>query len=205
MARKPAQKTNTAQKRKTTRKTQKKAVKKPAYDALKDPRFRTAATNLKKNDGVPKSKGGRPDEYHPVMTQLLLDLIDKIPKDAPIEETVWTKAKLADVLGRSRRTLDAWCEKHPEFLRAVEKHRNRLLIYYQDRMLKSALDGTGNSRSIAFALKNLDPENYKDRHDVETRATNVNLNTDVDEDSHVVDVSSLSAEQKRALLNVVKS
>jgi hypothetical protein len=69
----------------------------------------------------------------------------------------------AGMIGVCRATINNWMAAHPEFLEAVNRHQPARTLCLE-RTLLSAEQGPKVTARI-FALKNADPENWKDKHE----------------------------------------
>ncbi len=85
-----------------------------------------------------------------------------------VVETMGTGLSLtafAGEIGVTRQTLNNWANEHPEFFDAVKRGQAKRVAYLERRLL----DGEIGPRvtSHIFALKNADPEEWKDKREVE--------------------------------------
>ena len=85
-----------------------------------------------------------------------------------VVETMGTGLSLtafAGEIGVTRQTLNNWANEHPEFFDAVKRGQAKRVAYLERRLL----DGEIGPRvtSHIFALKNADPEEWKDKRGVE--------------------------------------
>jgi hypothetical protein len=71
----------------------------------------------------------------------------------------------AGEIGVARSTINVWMGEHPEFSEAVKVGTARRVRYLERRLL----DGETGPRvtSHIFALKNADPEEWKDKREIE--------------------------------------
>jgi len=162
-------------------------------DVLDDPKYTEAARNLMENSGKPGPKGGRPTDYHLVLTQSLWDLRDENP------DKVWTQAEICRFLDISETTCRSWKRKYSEFAEVVDSHRLGNKVFYEKALRHSAATGKGNSRSIQFGLMNSYEEDYRNRNSDES-IVDQKVNT-----SDAPDVSFLSLDRKRKMLALINS
>jgi hypothetical protein len=71
----------------------------------------------------------------------------------------------AGTIGVSRDTVNEWTRAHPEFSDAIKIHQAKRTAYLERTLLSS--DQGPRVTARIFALKNADPENWKDKQDVE--------------------------------------
>lgn len=169
-------------------------------EAKKQPKFNLRNARAKARRKMKSAKGkvgpvGRPTKYDPELTQVVWDLLE--------DPTPYTRSAIALKLQISDRTADNWANEHPEFLRALNAHRQKLKVFYENSNMGSAAGRTkGNASSIQFALTNLAPDEYKKRHEFEGR-----IETDVvdttDENKTLERASRMSKETRRKFLEII--
>lgn len=71
----------------------------------------------------------------------------------------------AGSIGVSRDTVNEWTREHPEFSDAIKVHRAKRTEYLERTLLSSEQGPRVTAR--IFALKNADPENWKDKQEHE--------------------------------------
>ena len=71
----------------------------------------------------------------------------------------------AGIIGVARSTINEWMGNHPEFSEAVKVHAAKRTLCLERGLLSSEQGPKVTAR--IFALKNADPENWKDKHEVE--------------------------------------
>lgn len=106
---------------------------------------RTTAPNL----------GGRPSLYRPEYCQ---QAVDHMATGASI-------ASFAGEIGVARRTITNWEREYPDFAEAVEIGKAKLAAWWegQARNIATGGGGPGAASMCQFAMKNLAPEDWKDR------------------------------------------
>lgn len=72
----------------------------------------------------------------------------------------------AGMIGVSRETIYAWKREKPLFSDALTKAHAKRMLWWEERLKGLASDGTGNAAAIIFALKNLSPEDWRDKHEI---------------------------------------
>jgi hypothetical protein len=69
------------------------------------------------------------------------------------------------MIGVARSTINEWMDAHPEFSEAVKVHAAKRTLCLERGLLSS--DQGPKVTARIFALKNADPENWKDKHEHE--------------------------------------
>jgi hypothetical protein len=107
----------------------------------------------------PRDVGGRPSKYDPTYCATV---IEHCANGRGLNH-------FAASIGVCRRTLTNWCEAHGEFFAAVLIAKAASAAWWEDRMRDIALGkgGPGAATAAMFVLKNLDPESYQDRTQLE--------------------------------------
>lgn len=98
---------------------------------------------------------GRPTDYVPEMGEKLLGYMSK----------GFSITAAAAAIGHHKDTIYEWAKKHPEFSDALKLGRGSRVLKLEHDLL-AAKDGP-NVTSRIFALKNADPSEWRDKHDVE--------------------------------------
>lgn len=98
---------------------------------------------------------GRPTDYTPALGGEILALM---------AEGLSLTAAAAEV-GIHRQRAYEWEERHPEFADAVKLGRAKRQLFLE-RKLIAAKDGPAVTSSI-FALKNANPKDWRDKHELE--------------------------------------
>lgn len=102
--------------------------------------------------------GGRPSDYRE----------EYCAKAVEVLAQGYSLTVLAGELDTSRQTIDAWMKAHPEFLDAVRRGRTKGAKIWEDRLAASAsTKDAGNATSVAFGLKNLAADDWRDRQEIE--------------------------------------
>ena len=101
----------------------------------------------------------RPSKYDPAFPELLLDSL----KDG------YSLTGFAGLIGVARSTLDGWASDFPEFSEAMVVGRAVRISGWEGRMNRVAErgGGPGTAQVILFALKNMAPDEYRDKQQVE--------------------------------------
>lgn len=79
-----------------------------------------------------------------------------------------SKTEIAVACGASRKTLDYWREKHPEFDEAMEQAEMHAQVWWEKtgRDLVTGVIEKGSASAFIFQMKNRFPNDYRDRHEV---------------------------------------
>jgi hypothetical protein len=103
--------------------------------------------------------GGRPSKYEPRFCQAV---IDHSGEGRGLNS-------FAASIGVCRKTLTNWAQQHEEFYAAVLVAQAKSAAWWEDRArdIAQGNGGPGASTMTIFALKNLDPESYQDRAQLE--------------------------------------
>jgi hypothetical protein len=97
---------------------------------------------------------GRPTKYHPELVQT----VEQLPP--------MTLTQIAVALEITKSTLYEWIKIYPEFSDAVQNCRAQLVGQLEGNMLGQAAGTvTGNATAGIFMLKNLAPDEYRDRRE----------------------------------------
>lgn len=80
-------------------------------------------------------------------------------------------------IGATKKLLNKWAKEHPEFQAALDKATACRCAYWEDQII--ALSAAGKpTASAQWMLKNIDPDEYKDKTEVQSTNFNMNVNTD---------------------------
>jgi len=103
--------------------------------------------------GKTVNKGGRPSLYKAPYAD---DVVEHLALG-------YTLASWAGSIGVSRDTVYEWANVHPEFSDAIKKGRAKGQALWERRLAKQAIEGTGNTAAIIFAMKNLYQDDWADK------------------------------------------
>ena len=98
---------------------------------------------------------GRPTDFRPEFGEAILDAMD----------TGLSLTAAAATINVHRQRVYEWAQKHPEFADAVKMGQAKRQLFLETRLLGAA-EGAKVTAAI-FALKNANPEEWRDKHDVE--------------------------------------
>lgn len=113
---------------------------------------------------------GRPTRYDP---KFCAEMIGYCSDGASL-------TSFAASIGVSRRTFKNWVDEHAEFADALDVAKGAATVWWETRARRVANGdgGPGAASMIQFALKNLAPDDFSDRREVQyTGAVNHNLLT----------------------------
>ena len=99
------------------------------------------------------SQGGRPSKFKPAYCDEVIGA----------GEEGLSLTAFAGMIGVARSTINEWMKNFPEFKSATEIHQAKRTLYLERTLLSSEQGPKVTSR--IFALKNADPENWKDQQD----------------------------------------
>ena len=98
-------------------------------------------------------KSGRPSRY----------------KEAYCNEVVsfmaqgYSLTAFAGEIGVARSTINEWMEHHPDFSEAVKVAKAKCARWWEDRNRKNAEEGGGNATAAIFGLKNMAPDDWREK------------------------------------------
>ena len=96
-----------------------------------------------------KNKGGRPTKYDPKYCEMI---IEHMSDGASM-------TSFAAEIGVARSTINEWGEKNPEFSEAINVARS------------AAVGGESTPAIVIFGLKNMSPEDWRDKQEIDHRST----------------------------------
>jgi hypothetical protein len=118
--------------------------------------------NAKPFRAKPKPDGyvfGRPSLYEPRFCQMAIDAMGR----------GHSLTGFAGIAGIDKATVYRWIGEHPDFREAIEKARCARVTMLETKLLTTKV-GVGVTAAI-FALKNADPDEYKDMYNQQTEVT----------------------------------
>ncbi len=74
-----------------------------------------------------------------------------------------TYAGIAAKIGVHRDTLNRWRNEYPEFYDAIKDAKDYAQEWWEETLQLQAREGTGNATAAIFAMKNMFPDDYRDR------------------------------------------
>lgn len=105
-----------------------------------------------------KHPGGRPTKYKPEYCERVIEA----------GREGYSLTAFAAMIEVDRDTITEWCSVHPEFSLAVKHHKAHRARMWEDRLAKVADRGgaPGQATAIIFGLKNVAPEEWRDRTEI---------------------------------------
>jgi len=70
-------------------------------------------------------------------------------------------------IGVSRDTITQWCKDHEAFSLAVKKAKAKSAAWWEAIARKNAMTGQGNATLCIFGLKNMGPDDWHDRKEID--------------------------------------
>lgn len=111
------------------------------------------AANLPMVVPQPIFRRGRPSEYDPAYCE---DVIEHMAQGASL-------TSFAASVGVDRKTIYNWQKAHPDFLLACARAQAACAAWWEQANRLLAITGMGNQGAIAFGLKNMAHEDWKDK------------------------------------------
>jgi len=105
--------------------------------------------------------GGRPTKYKPEYCDLI---IEHMSEGASI-------TSFAAEIGVARSTIDEWANNYPEFSGAVKIGKAKCAAWWEKLGRNNAITGEGNATLVIFGLKNMAPEDFRDKQEVHQTGT----------------------------------
>lgn len=100
--------------------------------------------------------GGRPTKYRPEYCE---QVIEHMADGASL-------TSFAAQIEVARSTINEWIDNHPEFREATSIGKAKAAAWWEKVNRGLATGGEGNATSTIFGLKNMAPEDWHDRKDV---------------------------------------
>lgn len=113
--------------------------------------------------------GGRPTDYEEKYCEMLIEHM----------EQGLSFESFAGFIGCASSTLYNWEKDNPEFLEAKKVGFDRNRLFYERAGVTMMQDGQGSATVWLFNMKNRFPKQWRDKQEVESTNTNINLNKDV--------------------------
>lgn len=105
--------------------------------------------------------GGRPTKYKEHYCDLI---IEHMSEGASI-------TSFAAEIGVARSTIDEWASNYPEFSGAVKIGKAKCASWWEKLGRNNAITGDGNATLVIFGLKNMAPEDFRDKQEVHQTGT----------------------------------
>lgn len=121
---------------------------------------------MKKNEKLSKSmmgnqnaignEGGRPTKYDPAYCDMIVEHMTD-------GASMTSFAAMIDV---SRSTINEWGKNYPEFSEAIKRAKAKCAAWWEGLAREGAMGGEVNPTLIIFGLKNMSPEEWKDKQEI---------------------------------------
>lgn len=105
--------------------------------------------------------GGRPSKYSEHYCDLI---IEHMSEGASI-------TSFAAEIGVARSTIDEWANNYPEFSGAVKIGKAKCAAWWEKLGRNNAITGDGNATLVIFGLKNMAPEDFRDKQEIHQTGT----------------------------------
>ncbi|MEM6898451.1 MAG: hypothetical protein AAF583_01590 [Pseudomonadota bacterium] len=111
----------------------------------------------KGNDFAKGNDGGRPTKYDPSFCEAAIAFMGE----------GYSLTAFAGSIGVTRATVYNWLDEHEEFFDAVKIAKAKGQGVWEQMLRMQAMMNKGNTGAIAFAMKNLYPDDWRDKQEVE--------------------------------------
>lgn len=108
-----------------------------------------------------KNKGGRPTKYDPKYCEMI---IEHMSDGASM-------TSFAAEIGVARSTINEWGEKNPEFSEAINIAKAKCASWWERVARSAAVGGESTPAIVIFGLKNMSPEDWRDKQEIDHRST----------------------------------
>lgn len=108
-----------------------------------------------------KNKGGRPTKYNPIYCDQAIEFMGQ----------GYSLTAFAGSIDVSRDTVYEWQSKHVEFSDAIKMARAKGQMRWEERLRDQAISNSGNTGAIAFAMKNLYADDWREKQEIEHKVS----------------------------------
>lgn len=105
--------------------------------------------------------GGRPTKYRPEYCDAI---IEHMSAGASM-------TSFAAEVGVARSTIGQWMQDYPEFKEAAEAAKAKCAAWWESVARKNAQTGDGSAALVIFGLKNMSPEDWKDKQEIDHQSS----------------------------------
>lgn len=127
--------------------------------------------------------GGRPTTYDPKYCQAV---IEHMSEGASL-------TSFAASIMCSRATINVWMDAHPEFLESVKVGKALCATWWEKVSRANAVEGGGNATLCIFGLKNMAPDEWREKQEIE-HSGKIDSNVSDDElDRRINDLIAIQA------------
>lgn len=113
------------------------------------------------NQNAIGNDGGRPSKYDPKYCKMI---VEHMTDGASM-------TSFAAEIDVSRSTLNEWGKHHSEFSEAIKRAKAKCAAWWERLAREGANGGDVNPTLIIFGLKNMSPEEWKDKQEVDHKST----------------------------------
>lgn len=100
---------------------------------------------------------GRPTDYKPEYCQMI---VEHMTEGASV-------TSFAAEIGKSRSTINLWMDAFPEFMEAVKTGKAKCAAWWEKKSRINAVEGGGNATLCIFGLKNMAPDEWREKQEIE--------------------------------------
>lgn len=121
---------------------------------------------------------GRPTKYDPKYCE---EVIEYMKEGASL-------TSFAAHIGVARDTLSQWCVTHEEFSAAVKIGKANCAAWWENIARLNAVSGNGNATLTIFGLKNMAPDDWRDRQEIDLTSSDRSMSPGRSLDDFYADV-----------------
>lgn len=100
---------------------------------------------------------GRPTKYDPKYCEAVIEFM----KEGA------SLTSFAASIGVARSSLNVWMDEYPEFSDAVKIGKANCAVWWENLARQNAITGNGNATLTIFGLKNMAPDEWHDRKEID--------------------------------------
>lgn len=115
--------------------------------------------------------GGRPTDYKPEYCEAV---IEHMKEGASL-------TSFAASLNVARSTINVWMDANPEFSEAVKAGKAHCAAWWEKVSRSNAVEGGGNATLCIFGLKNMAPDEWREKQEIE-HSGSIDINKMSDEE-----------------------
>lgn len=112
-----------------------------------------------------KNLGGRPTKYRPEYCDAI---IEHMSEGASM-------TSFAAQVGVARSTIGQWMQDYPEFKEAAEAAKAKCAAWWEKVARSNAQTGDGSAALVIFGLKNMSPEDWKDKQEIDHQSSDKSM------------------------------
>ena len=103
---------------------------------------------------------GRPSKYRPEYCDMV---VEHMSEGASL-------TSFAALVGVARSTISEWMDEHEEFSVAATRGKAACAAWWERVARKNAVTGEGNATLTVFGLKNMSPEDWREKQEIDHRS-----------------------------------